>query len=90
MRRDGEPSHVMTRLGWRGLGRGGDPAGSAARSRTPARGAGFSRPRTYLLLHPALKQHRHTGLDGEGDLPAADHEMLLQRLSERRLLHPGL
>lgn len=46
--------------------------------------------RTYLLLHPALQQHRDAGLDGEGDLPAADGEVLFQGLPEGRLLHPGL
>ena len=45
---------------------------------------------THLFLHPAFKQHRHTRLDGEGDLPAADREVLLQGLPEGRLLHPGL
>lgn len=46
--------------------------------------------RTYLLLHPTLQQHRDAGFDGEGDLPAADCEVLLQGLSEGWLLHPGL
>lgn len=53
-------------------------------------GAGVSRRWTYLLLHPTLKEHRHTGLNGEGDLPAADHEVLFQGLPEGRLLDPGL
>lgn len=53
-------------------------------------GAGCSGPQSYLLLHPTLKKHRHAGLDGEGNLPAADGEVLLQRLPERGLLHPGL
>ena len=45
---------------------------------------------THLLLHPAFQQHRHARLDGEGDLPAADCEVLLQGLPKGRLLHPGL
>lgn len=53
-------------------------------------GAGCSGPQSYLLLHPTLKKHRHAGLNGEGDLPAADGEVLLQRLPEGGLLHPGL
>lgn len=62
----------------------------------PSRGQGalltaeLSCTQTYLLLHPALQQHRHTRLDGEGDLPAADREVLLQGLPKGRLLHPGL
>lgn len=44
----------------------------------------------YLLLHPTLQQHRHTRLDREGDLTAADHQVLLQGLPKGRLLHPGL
>lgn len=45
---------------------------------------------TYLLLHPALQQHCDAGLDGKGNLPAADGEVLLQGLPEGWLLHPGL
>jgi hypothetical protein len=44
----------------------------------------------YLLLHSTLQQHRHTSLDGEGDLAATDHEVLLQGLPKGRLLDPGL
>lgn len=44
----------------------------------------------YLLLHPTFQQHRHAGLDREGDLTATDHQVLLQGLPKGRLLHPGL
>lgn len=62
----------------------------------PSRGRGdllkaeLGRAQTHLLLHPTLQQHRHTRLDGEGNLPAADQEVLLQGLPEGRFLHPGL
>lgn len=44
----------------------------------------------YLLLHAALQQHGDTGLNGEGDLPPAEVQVLLQGLAERGLLHPRL
>lgn len=45
-------------------------------------GAGFGCSQTYLFLHPTFQQHCYTRLNGEGDLPATDHEMFFQRLPE--------
>lgn len=42
----------------------------------------------HLLLHATLEQHGNAGLDGEGDFSPANVQVLLQRLAERRLLHP--
>lgn len=42
----------------------------------------------HLLLHATLEQHGDAGLDGEGDFSPANVQVLLQRLAERRLLHP--
>lgn len=44
----------------------------------------------YLLLHAALQQHGDAGFDGEGDFPAANVQVLPQRLAKRRLLRPRL
>lgn len=44
----------------------------------------------HLLLHATLEQHGDAGLDGEGDFSPANVQVLLQRLAERRLLHPRL
>lgn len=45
---------------------------------------------THLLLHAALQEHRHTCLHGEGDLPPADGQVLLQGLPKGGLFHPCL
>lgn len=84
----------LPRLGFVGPGEDGNRGGETLEA--PYRGRGdllTEEPgctRTHLLLHPAFQQHRHARLDGEGDLPAADREVLLQRLPKGRLLHPGL
>lgn len=66
-----------------------DSVGPSWGRRSPV-GAGFVCTQTYLLLHPTFQQHCHTRLNGEGDLPATDHEVLFQRLPEGRFLYPGL
>lgn len=46
-------------------------------------------PPTHLLLHATLKQHGHTCLNGEGDFPPTDCQMLLQGLPKGGLLNPS-
>ena len=84
----------LPRLGFVGSGEDGNRGGETPEA--PYRGRGnllteeLGCTQTHLLLHPAFQQHRHARLDGEGDLPAADREVLLQGLPKGRLLHPGL